>query len=127
MVPPPGVQWINASTYGLVIGAWRQIKAGTARFSIGYMAKNRALPDGGRELYEIDLLEISITSTPMNAATRALSWKSAADRSALAELESVLEGWKRVDAMWRAGLLDEVPSRKSVSTAPVRVERFEVE
>jgi HK97 family phage prohead protease len=56
---------------------WRQIKAGTAGFSIGYMAKSIPREGGGRRLLEIDLLEISATSTPMHPATRALSWKSA--------------------------------------------------
>ena len=56
---------------------WRSIKSNTAAFSIGYMSESRARPGGGREIIEIDLLEISYTSTPMNANTRALSWKSA--------------------------------------------------
>jgi hypothetical protein len=92
------------------------------------MAKDRPLPDGGRELYEIDLLEVSITSTPMNASTRALSWKSAADPSGLAELETIHRTWRRIDAMWRDGLLDDsAPARKSIPAGPIRVERFEVE
>ena len=56
---------------------WKQIKAGTAGFSIGYMAKSQPRKGGGRTITEIDLLEISATSTPMHPATRALSWKSA--------------------------------------------------
>jgi uncharacterized protein len=56
---------------------WRQIKRGTAGFSIGYMAKSRARGGGGRVLVEIDLLEVSATSKPMHPAARALSWKSA--------------------------------------------------
>ena len=56
---------------------WRSIKAGTAGFSIGFMAKSRPRKGGGRILTEIDLLEISATSTPMHPATRALNWKSA--------------------------------------------------
>jgi uncharacterized protein len=79
--------------------AWRQIKAGTAGFSIGYMAKDRPLSDGRREIYEIDLLEISITSTPMNAATRALSWESAVER----EGDSLLALFRDLERRQRAG------------------------
>ena len=56
---------------------WKQIKAGTAGFSIGYMAESQPRKGGGRTITEVDLLEISATSTPMHPATRALSWKSA--------------------------------------------------
>ena len=57
---------------------WRSIKAGTAGFSIGFVSESRPRKGGGRVLTEIDLLEISATSTPMHPATRALNWKSAA-------------------------------------------------
>ncbi len=40
------------------------------------MAEARPRSGGGREIYEIDLLEISATSKPMHPAARALSWKS---------------------------------------------------
>src|SRR5512133_888094 len=40
------------------------------------MSESRLRKGGGRELVEIDLLEISATSKPMHAATRALSWKN---------------------------------------------------
>lgn len=56
---------------------WRSIKANTAGFSIGFAAESRPRKGGGRVLTEIDLLEVSATSTPMHAATRALAWKSA--------------------------------------------------
>jgi HK97 family phage prohead protease len=55
---------------------WRTIKSGTAGFSIGYSGTYLPLEDGGRVLVEVDLLEVSATSTPMHPATRALSWKS---------------------------------------------------
>jgi uncharacterized protein len=55
---------------------WRAIKSGVAAFSIGYMAESVPRKGGGREITEIDLLEVSITSTPMHPSTRALSWKS---------------------------------------------------
>lgn len=44
---------------------WKQIKRGTAGFSIGYASEDRPRRGGGRELIEIDLLEISATSRPM--------------------------------------------------------------
>jgi HK97 family phage prohead protease len=56
--------------------AWRMIKAGSAGFSIGYMAESRAKRGGGRTITEIDLLEISVTAKPMHPSTRALGWKS---------------------------------------------------
>jgi HK97 family phage prohead protease len=59
---------------------WRSIKANTAGFSIGFAAESRPRKGGGRELIEIDLLEISWTPTPTNASTRALSWKHAQTR-----------------------------------------------
>ena len=56
--------------------AWRTIKAGSAGFSIGYLAESRAQSDGGRRITEIDLFEISVTSKPMHPSTRALGWNS---------------------------------------------------
>lgn len=56
--------------------AWRTIKAGSAGFSIGYMAESEARKGGGRRITEIDLLEITVTSRPMHPSTRALGWKS---------------------------------------------------
>ena len=85
---------------------WRSIKSGTAGFSIGYMSEGRSREGGGRIITEVDLLEISATSTPMHPATRALSWKSADDTTRLRE---------QFD-----GVLSE---RKS--TAPIRIASFE--
>ena len=61
----------RSTEHGLQV--WRQIKRNTAGFSIGFVAESRPRKGGGRHLLEIDLLEISATSTP---AARALSWKS---------------------------------------------------
>jgi HK97 family phage prohead protease len=55
---------------------WRSIKSGVIGFSIGFLSQSRPRGRGGREIYEIDLLEISATVKPMHPATRALSWKS---------------------------------------------------
>jgi hypothetical protein len=56
---------------------WRLVKANTVGFSFGYMpTKSRKRSDGGRELLELDIFEISITPSPMNNRTRVLSTKS---------------------------------------------------
>jgi HK97 family phage prohead protease len=79
---------VQATEQGLVVNgqvdrdtdegkqAWRTIKAGTAGFSIGYVAESKAQRGGGRRITEIDLFEISITSKPMHPSTRSLGWKS---------------------------------------------------
>ena len=56
--------------------AWRAVKSGVAGFSIGFIAESRPRKGGGRELYEIDLLEISFTTRPVQGATKVLGWKS---------------------------------------------------
>jgi HK97 family phage prohead protease len=60
---------------------WRQVKAGTISFSIGFMVTKSKPREGGkgRLIGEVDLLEVSATSTPMHPSARALSWKSAAN------------------------------------------------
>ncbi|MEK6272358.1 MAG: HK97 family phage prohead protease [Actinomycetota bacterium] len=55
---------------------WRAIKSGVAGFSIGFMADSRPRKGGGRELYEVDLYEISFTTRPVHGATKVLGWKS---------------------------------------------------
>ena len=56
---------------------WRQVKSGTASFSIGFASESRRRKTGkGKEIYEIDLLEISATSTPVHQSARVLDWKS---------------------------------------------------
>jgi HK97 family phage prohead protease len=108
---------MRASDAGLVVAGevdrstpegqrlWRSIKSNTAGFSIGFMAKSRPR-NSGRELTEIDLLEISWTPRPMNAATRALSWKSADNTARLREeFDAVLTETK--------------------STAPIQVASFD--
>jgi HK97 family phage prohead protease len=58
---------------------WRMVKQNTIGFSIGFMSKSKPREGGGRILTEIDLLEISATSTPMHPSARVISWKSSAD------------------------------------------------
>lgn len=61
--------------------------------SIGYYAKSaRDLPDGGRELREIELVEISVVEDPADLGARITGMKSAIN-----ELETLkdVEGWLR--------------------------------
>src|SRR5215207_5689152 len=52
---------------------WRQVKASTASFSIGGAFESRRRKGGkGKEIYEVDLLEISATSTPAHSSARVL-------------------------------------------------------
>jgi HK97 family phage prohead protease len=118
---------------------WRSIKSGVLGFSIGFMSESRPRPGGGRELTEIDLLEVSATSTPMHPATRALSWKAAtadaetpsdADQKArLARLMFSAEHEADV-ARWiktlNAALAETQASKPRVkSTRPITVKTFE--
>jgi HK97 family phage prohead protease len=121
--------------------AWRMIKSGAAGFSIGFMSESQPRPGGGRRLTEIDLLEVSITSKPMHASTRALSWKAA---TADAEIPSEADQRRRVARLmltpeqerdldqWLgafneaiSGTKAKAPARKSKD--PIRVARFPVE
>lgn len=56
--------------------AWRAIKSDSIGVSFGYLAEEESVEDGTRLLKAIDLYEISLTPTPMNADTRVVSWKS---------------------------------------------------
>jgi HK97 family phage prohead protease len=61
--------------------------------SIGYFPKSsRELPEGGRELREIELVEISVVEDPADLGARITGMKSAIN-----ELESLkdIEGWLR--------------------------------
>ena len=99
--------------------AWKMIKNDVAGFSIGFLAESRKRADGGRELFEVDLLEISVTSRPMNAATRALSWKSASDHDPLPEFAALM-------ASFDVDRYREKASEPAIkSTGPVRVATFD--
>ncbi len=58
--------------------AWRSVKNNSIGLSFGYLAVEER-PGGGRvtELGELDLLEVSLTSVPMNASARILTAKAA--------------------------------------------------
>jgi Caudovirus prohead serine protease len=85
-VPPEG--WAATDT-GLIASGWidtehevprhvyRALKSGALQWSIGFARpRSRALPDGGRELLEVDeLYELSAVPVPANQRTRTLSVK----------------------------------------------------
>jgi HK97 family phage prohead protease len=80
---------------------WRAIKSGVASYSIGFMAtKSRPREGGGRELLEIDLLEISVVATPAHPHTRTLDWK-AADSIASRDLDYNREARRKYDEQFR--------------------------
>jgi uncharacterized protein len=100
--------------------AWRMVKSGVAGFSIGFMSDSRERADGGRELTSIDLLEISVTSTPTHPATRALSWKGAGRTADLDVVPTDAEIRERMQRSEVAEL-----ASKSAKPGPVHVESFE--
>jgi HK97 family phage prohead protease len=69
--------WIDQST-DTGKHAWRLVKTGTLGFSFGYLTLE-ATPrgDGGKNLNEFDVLEVTATQLPMNNDTRVLGWKAA--------------------------------------------------
>jgi HK97 family phage prohead protease len=90
---------------------WRAIKRGTAGFSIGFRGDSVPRPDGGRELTAIDLLEISVTSKPLHAATRALEWKGL-ERAAIEA------------SVTRAAMIDVLAEAKGIDS-PLKIATFE--
>ena len=99
--------------------AWKMVKSGTAGFSVGFMSKSEPRPNGGRRLTEVDLLEVSITSTPMHPSTRALSWKSAGT----GDLDAEFAGIKASFDVDRYREKEAEPATKS--TGPIRVATFD--
>jgi HK97 family phage prohead protease len=59
--------------------AWRAVKANALSVSFGYLADDRMLEDGTRLLTRIDLLEVTLTPSPMNPNARVLSHKGTAN------------------------------------------------
>jgi phage head maturation protease len=56
---------------------WRLAKSGTLGFSFGYLIlKGSGRKGGGRNIDELDVFEITATTTPMNNDTRVLGWKA---------------------------------------------------
>lgn len=70
--------------------AWRAMKSNSMALSFGYMVVDGAeAEDGVYELKSIDLFEISVTPSPMNADTRFLDLKSAHENEVKALTERV--------------------------------------
>jgi uncharacterized protein len=68
---------------------WRNLKANRVGFSFGYVAtKERERSDGGRDLLEIDVYEVSVTPSPMNNRTRVLEAKSMDDPIRVARFDA---------------------------------------
>ena len=112
---------------------WAQIKAGSMGFSIGFMAESRASKDGGRVLTEIDVLEISATSTPAHPATRVLGWKSTGITDEEPEAIPAADLWLPDEVDDGGAVTEEMVeeiealARKSAKrNRPVTVKRFEV-
>ena len=101
---------------------WRTIKSGTAGFSIGFMSESRPR-EGGRELVEIDLLEVSVTSTPMHPSTRALSWKSAGGAGLTPEHQAELDRYLVSLNKTLTGTNESTSTTKSA--APIQIASFE--
>jgi HK97 family phage prohead protease len=93
---------------------WRAIKSGVAGFSIGFMAESRARKGGCRELFEIDLLEISFTTKPVNGATKVLGWKS------MPEIDAAAVADEHYEAM-----LKNLAATERKSTKPIRIVSFD--
>lgn len=56
---------------------WKSLKRGRIGFSFGFLTtKSREREDGGKDLLELDVFEVSVTAQPMNNRTRVLSTKS---------------------------------------------------
>ena len=105
---------------GLPGARGKMIKSNVAGFSIGFTSKSRGHAGGGRELTEIDLLEISVPSKPMHASTRALGWKAATtDESRVPSHAELRERVTLLDAEEKGSK----PARKS--TGPITVATFD--
>jgi HK97 family phage prohead protease len=82
--------------------AWRLIKSGTIGFSSGYLTlKSEPRDGGGRHIHDLDVFEVSCTSTPMNHDTRVVSWKAQRQPPSNAEL------LQRIERLEYADLVDE--------------------
>lgn len=60
--------------------AWRLIKSGSMGFSFGYLVPEGGAKTnefGGKDIFALDVFEVTGTTTPMNNDTRVTAWKSA--------------------------------------------------
>ena len=71
---------------------WRLVKAGTLGFSFGYLIiKGSKRKGGGRNIDELDVFEVTATTTPMNNDTRILGYKAAATGAPLRILNAMID------------------------------------
>ena len=56
--------------------AWRLMKSGSVAMSFGYLATEEKSHGDGRDLYELDVFEMTVTPAPLNADTKILSTKA---------------------------------------------------
>lgn len=119
--------------------AWRLVKADSIGVSFGYLSESQDGADGTRLLTSIDLFELSLTPSPMNADTRVLAWKSAGIpaftdsdwegiRQAGAKAKAAHEERQRKDAElkhWIADLKAKA-AWEAKRNRPITVRRFKV-
>jgi HK97 family phage prohead protease len=103
---------------------WRAIKDGSAGFSIGFASESYPRKGGGRVLTAIDLLEVSATSKPMNASTRALTWKSASTGLSDDDLWLPREAPQTKAAPAPRETVEQHIERIAQETRPIRFESF---
>jgi hypothetical protein len=91
------------------------------------MAESKPRKGGGRILTEVDLIEISVTAKPANAATRALSWKSASTALSGEELWLPRSGAQEKSAGTPSfeTIVEDV-ERIAKASRPIHFETFEV-
>ena len=103
-------------------GVWKQLKRGRLGFSFGFVTtKSEELPDGGHELIELDLFEVSATPSPANNRTRLLSWKSADRRYAFKD-EQGLSYDEVTERMADQELRDKLRQEVAVKVAELEAE-----
>ena len=108
--------------------AWRAIKSDSIGVSFGYIAEESKAEDGTRLLTAIDLYEISLTPTPMNADTRVVSWKSSKPDPVDDEWgQTFLEIIARAETEHRhaAEIAELAESKTTKPHGPVTVARFD--
>ena len=74
--------------------AWRLIKSGAMGFSFGYLVPEGGAKTnefGGKDIFALDVFEVTGTTTPMNNDTRVTAWKAiAADLKVMNERAAAL-------------------------------------
>ena len=103
---------------------WKQLKANRLGFSFGYVTtRSEKRGDGGLNLLELDIYEVSATPSPANNRTRILSTKSATAMESLSD-EELRERSRRAVAAAIAGTVSRTPMSEEDEA---RVERSKAE